>query len=57
MGFPRKFKIMSMPCPYTFMDYNFGAYSIHKALRVTPAMQAGVAVHVWTLEEIAKLTD
>ena len=38
-----------------FMYYNFGR--IHKTLRVTPAMQAGIADHVWTLEEIAKLAD
>lgn len=36
-----------------FMYYNFGR--IHKTLRVTPAMQAGVADHVWSLEEIASL--
>lgn len=38
-----------------FMFYNFGR--IHKSLRVTPAMQAGVADHVWSLEEIAALAD
>jgi len=26
---------------------------IHKTLRVTPAMEAGKADHVWALEEIA----
>ncbi len=36
-----------------FMHYNFGR--IHKTLRVTPAMEAGVSDHVWTLEEIAAL--
>jgi IS1 family transposase len=36
-----------------FMYYNFGR--IHKTLRVTPAMQAGVSDHVWSLEEIAAL--
>ena len=36
-----------------FMHYNFGR--IHKSLRVTPAMEAGIASHVWTLEEIAGL--
>lgn len=36
-----------------FMHYNFGR--IHKSLRVTPAMQAGVSDHVWSLEEIAAL--
>jgi hypothetical protein len=37
------------------MYYNFGR--IHKTLRVTPAMEAGVTDHVWSLEEIAALTD
>ncbi len=36
-----------------FMHYNFAR--IHKTLRVTPAMEAGVADHVWSLEEIAAL--
>ncbi len=36
-----------------FMHYNFAR--IHKTLRVTPAMEAGVADHVWSLEEIARL--
>ena len=36
-----------------FMHYNFAR--IHKTLRVTPAMEAGVADHVWSLEEVAKL--
>lgn len=37
-----------------FMYYNFGR--IHKTLRVTPAMEAGVSDHVWSLEEIAALS-
>jgi len=37
------------------MFYNFAR--IHKTLRVTPAMQAGIADYVWTLEKIAKLAD
>lgn len=36
-----------------FMHYNFAR--IHKTLRVTPAMEAGISDHVWTLEEIANL--
>ena len=36
-----------------FMHYNFGR--IHKTLRVTPAMEAGVSYHVWSLAEIAAL--
>ena len=35
------------------MHYNF--CRVHKTLRVTPAMEAGVTDHVWTLEEIIAL--
>lgn len=38
-----------------FMYYNFGR--IHKSLRITPAMAAGVSDHLWSLEEIATLAD
>lgn len=36
-----------------YMHYNYAR--IHKTLRVTPAMAAGVTDHVWDLEEIARL--
>jgi len=36
-----------------FMHYNFAR--IHKTLRVTPAMEAGVSDHVWSLEEVVEL--
>ena len=35
------------------MHYNFAR--IHKTLKVTPAMQAGIAAHVWNIEEIVRL--
>jgi IS1 family transposase len=38
-----------------FMYYNF--CRIHQTLRVTPAMEAGVADHVWTFEEVVALLD
>jgi IS1 family transposase len=38
-----------------FMHYNFAR--IHKTLRVTPAMAAGITDHVWSLEEIALLAN
>ena len=38
-----------------YMHYNFGR--IHKTLRVTPAMEAKVSDHVWSLEEIANLAS
>jgi hypothetical protein len=36
-----------------FMYYNFAR--VHKTLRVTPAMEAGIADHIWSLEEIIGL--
>ena len=38
-----------------FMYYNFAR--IHQTLRVTPAMEAGVADHLWSVEEIVGLLD
>jgi IS1 family transposase len=38
-----------------FMHYNF--CRIHQTLRVTPAMEAGITDHVWTMEEVVDLTD
>jgi hypothetical protein len=38
-----------------FMYYNF--CRIHQSLRVTPAMEAGVSDHVWSLEEVIALLD
>jgi len=36
-----------------YMYYNF--CRIHQTLRVTPAMEAGIADYVWSVEEIAGL--
>jgi IS1 family transposase len=36
-----------------FMYYNFGR--VHQTLRVTPAMEAGVSDHVWSIEDIVNL--
>jgi IS1 family transposase len=36
-----------------FLYYNFGR--IHQTLRVTPAMEAGVSSHAWSVEEIVGL--
>ena len=30
---------------------------IHKTLRVTPAMETGIADRLWTMEEIAELIE
>ena len=55
MPFSKKIGNHSAALSLYFMYYNFGR--VHKTLRVTPAMEAGVSDHVWSLEEIAKLAD
>ncbi len=37
------------------MHYNFGR--IHQTLRVTPAMEAGISDHVWSIDDIVALLD
>jgi IS1 family transposase len=37
------------------MHYNFAR--IHQTLRVTPAMEAGISSHVWSIHEIVALID
>ena len=37
------------------VHYNFGR--VHQTLRVTPAMEAGIADHVWSIEEIVGLLE
>lgn len=54
-GFSKKIENHGHAVALHTMYYNFGR--VHKTLRVTPAMEAGVATHVWTLEEIAALVD
>ena len=38
-----------------FMNYNF--CRIHKTLRVTPAMAAGVSEKLWSLEDVVDMMD
>ncbi len=54
-GFSKKAENHAHAVALHFMYYNFGR--IHKTLRVTPAMEAGITDHVWRLEEIAALAD
>lgn len=52
-GFRKKVQNLEHAVSLHFLHYNFAR--IHKTLRVTPAMEAGISDHVWTLEEIAAL--
>ena len=52
-GFSKKIENLEHAVALHFMYYNLGR--VHKSLRVTPAMEAGISDHVWSLEEIAAL--
>lgn len=54
-GFSKKIENHAHAVALHFMWYNFGR--VHKTLRVTPAMEAGIARRPWTQEEIAALAD
>ncbi len=52
-GFSKKLENHAHQVALYFFHYNF--CRIHKTLRVTPAMEAGLTDHVWTLEELCGL--
>lgn len=52
-GFSKKLENHEHALALYFMYYNFAR--IHQTLRVTPAMEAGISDHVWSLEEIIDL--
>ena len=54
-GFSKKFENHWAAICLHFAYYNF--CRIHKSLRVTPAMEAKVSDHVWSLKEIADLAS
>lgn len=54
-AFSKKLENHAAAVALHYMHYNFGR--IHKTLRVTPAMQAGLVEHVWSLGEIVGLLD
>jgi len=54
-AFSKKVENLAHAVALHFMHYNFGR--IHQTLRVTPAMEAKITDHVWSLEEITKLVD
>ena len=54
-GFSKKIENHMAATAIYFMHYNFAR--IHKSLRVTPAMAAGVSDHVWSFEEICELAN
>jgi hypothetical protein len=49
-GFSKKVENHAYSVATHYMHYNF--CRIHSSLRVTPAMEAGITDHVWTIEEM-----
>ena len=54
-AFSKKIENLRHAVALNYMHYNF--CRIHQTLRVTPAMQAGIADHVWSLEELVGLLE
>lgn len=52
-AFSKKIENHARAISLYFMHYNF--CRIHQTLRATPAMRAGVADHVWSIEEVVGL--
>ena len=52
-GYSKKLENHAAMVSLYFMYYNFGR--VHQSLRITPAMEAGIADHVWSIEEVVAL--
>lgn len=52
-AFSKKFENHCHALALFYMFYNFAR--VHQTLRCTPAMEAKIATHIWTMEEIADL--
>jgi len=49
-AFSKKLDTLKAACALHFAYYNF--CRVHQTLRVTPAMEAGLTDHVWTIREL-----
>ena len=54
-GFSKKLENHIASIALHYMHYNF--CRVHQTLRVTPAMEAGVADHIWTITEMLSILD
>jgi hypothetical protein len=50
LGFSKKLENLKHAVALHFAYYNF--CRIHRSLRVTPAVEAGIADHIWSLAEL-----
>lgn len=49
-GFSKKLENLKAAVALHFAWYNF--VRVHKSLRVTPAMEAGISDHIWNIGEL-----
>jgi hypothetical protein len=54
-GFAKKIENHEHMLSIYFLYYNF--CRVHQTLRVTPAREAGIAGHVWSIQEMVGLLD
>lgn len=54
-AFSKKFENHCHAVAIYFAYYNF--CRVHQSLRVTPAMEAGLTDHVWTVEQLVMLLE
>jgi hypothetical protein len=54
-AFSKKLENHALSVALHYMHYNF--CRIHKSLRVTPAMAAGVTDHIWDMNDLADLVE
>lgn len=54
-GFSKKVENLRYAVALHFMHYNF--CRIHKSLRVTPAMEAGMSDRLWEIDDLIGLLD
>jgi hypothetical protein len=54
-AFSKKIENHTASVALHFMHYNF--CRLHQTLRVTPAMEAGISSHVWSIAKIVGLLD
>ena len=48
-----RISVPNLPSRISRISHNF--CRVHQSLRVTPAMEAGIADHVWSIEELVAL--
>jgi len=53
-AFSKKIENLRAAVALHFAHYNF--VRVHSSLRVTPAMEAGLTNHIWTLDELLTAT-